>query len=292
MCEDGEALGGLVANGSGGGARRWLVVGAALTLVALVVAFVLLHDSGDDAGKPAATGSPTSTEPLPSPSVTDILTPSSPTVSATSPTSVAPQSLPAALLHISDLRAIPAQRDTAWNGATGWVAGTRPRATWTCAPRLVGSASAAFDDATFAQHRDGVDHEAATFSDPAAAHAAVLELRRTLGACASASALVDLFAVFSVSGVGDEGVLLYLSVPGQPPTYAPGDSGSHLIEVYVTRRAAAVSVLSYGHNSQDLPYPATSFATASARLLCAATGPVCTPKPVLRQTFGDPIRSA
>jgi hypothetical protein len=280
-----------VANGSGSSARRWLVVGAALTLVALVVAFVVLRDSGDDAG-PAAGGSATSAEPLPSPSVTETPTTSPPTVSATPSTSVAPQSLPSALLHLSDLRAIPAQQDTAWNGATGWVAATRPRATWMCAPHLVGSASAAFDDATFAQHRDGVDHEAATYSDPAAAHAAVLQLRRTIGACASASSAVDLFAVFSVSGVGDEGVLLYLSVPGQPPTYAPGDSGSHLMEVYVTRRAGALSVLSYGHNNQDLPYPATSFATASARPLCAATGPVCSPKPVLRQTFGDPIRSS
>ena len=280
-----------MANGSGGGARRWLVVGAALTLVALVVAFVVLRDSGDDAGRPAAGGTPTSTEPLPSPSVTETPTTSSPTVSATPSTNVAPQSLPLALLHLSDLRAIPAQQDTAWNGATGWVESTRPRATWTCAPHLVGSAGAAFDDATFAQHRDGVDHEAGTYPDPSVAHAALLSLRRTMGACASASAAVDLFAVFTVSGVGDEGVLLYLSVPGQPPTYAPGDSGSHLIEVYVTRRAAALSVVSYGHNNQDLPYPATSFATATARLLCAATGPVCSPKPVLRQTFGDPIRS-
>jgi hypothetical protein len=279
-----------VANGSGGGARRWLVVGAALTLVALVVAFVVLRDTGHDAGKPAAGDSPTSTEQLPSPSVTETPTTISPTVSAT-PSTVAPQSLPSALLHLSDLRAIPAQQDTAWNGATGWVESTRPRATWTCAPHLVGSAEAAFDDATFAQHRDGVDHEAATYPDPSAAHAALLGLRRTMGACASASAAVDLFAVFTVSGVGDESVLLYLSVPGQPPTYAAGDSGSHLIEVYVTRRAAALSVVSYGHNNQDLPYPATSFATATARLLCAATGPVCSPKPVLRQTFGDPIRS-
>lgn len=264
-------------------------------VVAALLAVVLYVVSHRDDATPSSAGSTTPTvsdTPSTSPSPSDS---TSPTASASTTTSVAPApptANPAALMTLADVRAVPAKDSTAWDGPAGWKVVARPRATYACAPHVAGAATGAFEDTTYAEHRDGLDQEGLRYASAADAHAALLALRRELGACATRSALVDLFAGWRVDGLGDEAQLVDVQVPGQPATFAPGDSAVHLVEVWLVRRGPALSVLTFGHYDQDQPAPATGFGAAAAAALCRAAATTCTPRPVLHQTYGDPLPAA
>ena len=89
--------------------------------------------------------------------------------------------------------------------------------------------------------------------------------------------------------VADEAQLVDLQVPGQPATFAPGDSAVHLVEVWLVRRGPVLTVLTFGHYDQDQPAPATGFGTAVAQAQCRAAATTCAARPALHQTYGDPL---
>jgi hypothetical protein len=278
-----------VAGGQSAGRGIWAAVTAVAALaVVLAIVYVLVRgrdDGAPAADQPSATPSPTTTSAVPSPTTSS----TSPSASASATTAAPPAAYAPALITLADVRGVPPQDTSAWDGAGGWKGATRPRATYACAPHIAGAAAASYEDTTYPEHRDGLDQESLRYADAASAHAALLALRHELGACASRSSLVDLFAGWQVSGLGDEAQLVDVQVPGQPATFAPGDSAVHLVEVWLVRRGPALSVLSFGHYDQDQPAPVTGFGTVVASGLCRAGGTSCAPRPVLRQTFGDPF---
>ena len=273
------------------GAGVWTSVAVATVVAAVLgVVLVVVSHRGDSTAPSAGATTPTPST-TPSSSLTPSLSPSaSPSASAT--TSAAPPpptAFPAALLSLADVRAVPAADSTAWDGPTGWKAATRSRGTYTCAPHVTGAAAGAYEDTTYAEHRDTLDQEGARFASAADAHTALLALRRELGACATRSALVDLFAGWRVDALADEAQLVDLQVPGQPATFAPGDSAVHLVEVWLVRRGPVLSVLSFAHYDQDQPAPATGFGAALGSALCRAASTTCSPRPALHQIYGDPL---
>lgn len=237
-------------------------VGAVLGGVAIVAGAVIafaqptLISAPDFANTPTDSPSPDNTLPTAEPTPPDV---------SSLPTSV--------LLTAEDL-----------DPEAGWVETDPPAEVWPCAPEPPNDENVLRRSFDYPEGNGRIDQVVEPTAEAAARMAAI---RNAVTSCVSDGEGFDLDQIWSVTGVGEETVLIrYWAPPREEP---PGE-GRLLVSISLVRSGDAVTSVTHGgFNTEANTADTTEHAEAAVARLCSVTGGECVTEPThYLQVFPDP----